>query len=101
MKLKGSVALVTGANRGRGAAFARALVEARAKKVYAAARNPGSVTTPGVSPLRLDVTHSELRQELQGQGAELLAVHAFIDADLARGAPGPKTSPRVYPGARS
>lgn len=38
MKIKGCVALVTGANRGLGLAFAQALLEAGAAKVYAAAR---------------------------------------------------------------
>lgn len=56
MKIKGSVALVTGANRGLGAAFARALLAGGAAKVYAAARNPASITQPGVVPVPLDVT---------------------------------------------
>jgi NAD(P)-dependent dehydrogenase (short-subunit alcohol dehydrogenase family) len=56
MKLKDSVVLVTGANRGLGLAFAKAALEAGARKVYAAARDPASVTLPGVVPLRLDVT---------------------------------------------
>lgn len=48
--------LVTGANRGLGAAFADALVELGAKKVYAAARDPETVRATGVAPVRLDVT---------------------------------------------
>jgi NAD(P)-dependent dehydrogenase (short-subunit alcohol dehydrogenase family) len=56
MQLEGSVALVTGANRGLGRAYAQAFVEAGAAKVYAAARNPESITEPNVIPLRLDVT---------------------------------------------
>ncbi|AXQ28422.1 SDR family oxidoreductase [Solimonas sp. K1W22B-7] len=59
MQIKGSVALVTGANRGLGLAFTRALLAGGAKKVYAAARDPASVTLPGVVPLRLDVTRPE------------------------------------------
>lgn len=59
MKIKGSIALVTGANRGLGAAFARGLLAAGAAKVYAAARDPASVTLPGVVPMRLDVTQPE------------------------------------------
>jgi NAD(P)-dependent dehydrogenase (short-subunit alcohol dehydrogenase family) len=192
MKINGSVALVTGANRGLGLAFARGLLAAGAAKVYAAARDPASVTLPGVVPVRLDVTRPEdiaalareltdvtllvnnagigefgpllapgaidslrrqletnavgplrlvqafapvlaknggggvvnvlsvlswltlsgrsggysgskaagwalsnaLRQELKAQRTELLAVHAaFIDTDMARGAPGPKIAP--------
>lgn len=58
MKVQNSVALVTGANRGLGAAFARGLVEAGAS-VYAAARDPASVKVLGVVPVRLDVTHPE------------------------------------------
>lgn len=56
MKIHNSVALVTGANRGLGLAYARALLAAGARKVYAAARDPDSVTEPGLIPLRLDVT---------------------------------------------
>ena len=46
MKVAGSIALVTGANRGLGLAFARALKEMGAAKVYAAARNPEAVRYP-------------------------------------------------------
>ena len=59
MKVAGSIALVTGANRGLGLAFAKALVEMGAAKVYAAARNPKAVTLMGVVPLKLDVTSDE------------------------------------------
>ena len=59
MEIKGSVALVTGANRGLGRRFAAALLERGAAKVYAAARNPESVDLPGVIPIRLDVTDPE------------------------------------------
>jgi NAD(P)-dependent dehydrogenase (short-subunit alcohol dehydrogenase family) len=59
MKIEGSIALVTGANRGLGAAFARGLLAAGAAKVYAAARNPDTVTLAGVVPVRLDVTQPE------------------------------------------
>ena len=192
MKVQGSVALVTGANRGLGAAFVRGLVSAGAAKVYGAARDPAAVTTPGVTPVQLDVTKLEhveaiareltdvtllinnagisefgpllspnatdalrrqfetnavgplrltqalapvlaangggavvnvlsvlswltlagqsgaysaskaagwalgnaLRQELNAQRTQLVAVHAaFLDTDMARGAPGPKIAP--------
>ncbi|HEY0917413.1 MAG TPA: SDR family oxidoreductase [Solimonas sp.] len=59
MKIKGSVALVTGANRGLGLAFAKALLAGGAKKVYAAARDPSTVTLPGVIPVKLDVTQPD------------------------------------------
>ena len=56
MRIEGSVALVTGANRGLGRAFARALVARGATKVYGAARDPGGVTEPGLTPVALDIT---------------------------------------------
>lgn len=59
MKLENSVVLITGANRGIGLAFARELLARGARKVYAAARDPSTVTLPGVQALRLDVTKSE------------------------------------------
>lgn len=55
MKIQGSVAFVTGANRGLGRQFALQLV-ARGAKVYAAARNPESVTFDGVIPVQIDIT---------------------------------------------
>jgi NAD(P)-dependent dehydrogenase (short-subunit alcohol dehydrogenase family) len=59
MKINGSVALVTGANRGLGKAFAQALLERGVAKVYAAARDTASIDAAGdprVVPLRLDIT---------------------------------------------
>jgi len=52
MKVNGSIALVTGANRGLGQVFARELVNRGAAKMYAAARDPLAVTEPGVIPAR-------------------------------------------------
>lgn len=192
MKIENSVALVTGANRGLGAAFAHGLLASGAARVYAAARDPATVSSPDVVPVRLDVTRPDevaalarelddvtllvnnagiletgpllaptsleslhrqlevnavgplrlvqafapvlaangggavinmlsvlswltladvsgaysaskaaawalsnaLRQELKVQRTELLSVHAaFIDTDMARGLPGPKSAP--------
>jgi len=59
MKIDNAVALVTGANRGIGLAFAKALVARGARKVYAGARDPASVALPGGVPIRLDVTKAE------------------------------------------
>ena len=59
MNISGSVALVTGADRGLGQAFARELVRRGAARVYGAARNPAAVTQPGVTPIALDITDPE------------------------------------------
>ena len=59
MDIAGSVALVTGANRGIGLAFARALLSRGAAKVYAGVRNPDQFTEPGLEPLLLDVTNHD------------------------------------------
>jgi len=55
MDITGKTALVTGANRGLGRSFARALLEAGAAKVYAGARDPRSIEDDGVVPIELDV----------------------------------------------
>lgn len=59
MKIENAVVLVTGANRGIGLEFARALLARGARKVYAAARNPSTVTLAGVQAMQLDVTNAE------------------------------------------
>lgn len=56
MRIEGATALVTGANRGLGAAFARTLVTRGAGTVYAGARDPGTVIDPDVVPVPLDIT---------------------------------------------
>ncbi|HEY4067426.1 MAG TPA: SDR family oxidoreductase [Burkholderiaceae bacterium] len=59
MKLENATLLITGANRGLGLAFARAALARGARKVYAAARDPASVTLAGVVPIKLDVTNPD------------------------------------------
>jgi NAD(P)-dependent dehydrogenase (short-subunit alcohol dehydrogenase family) len=58
MKIEGSVAFVTGANRGLGKALVSALLEAGAAKVYAAARDERKldVRDARIVPLTLDTT---------------------------------------------
>ena len=67
MHVQGSIALVTGANRGLGRAFARELVGRGAAKVYGAARRPETVVDGGVTPVGLDITNSERVAELAMQ----------------------------------
>lgn len=59
MKITGCVALVTGANRGVGAAFIVALLARGATRVYAAMRDPAGygVFDDRIMPLQLDITN--------------------------------------------
>src|SRR5258708_13205330 len=58
-QIEGTTALVTGANRGLGMAFVQALLDRGAAKVYAGARNPGTldVTNAPVLPGHFDITN--------------------------------------------
>jgi NAD(P)-dependent dehydrogenase (short-subunit alcohol dehydrogenase family) len=58
VRIEGSTALVTGANRGLGRRFAEALL-LRGATVYAAKRGPELVELPGVTPIQLDITDPE------------------------------------------
>ncbi len=71
MKIENAVVLVTGANRGIGLAFCRALLARGARKVYAGARDPASVTLAGVHALRLDVNQPADVQAAAQQAADV------------------------------
>jgi NAD(P)-dependent dehydrogenase (short-subunit alcohol dehydrogenase family) len=90
MEIKGSVALVTGANRGIGLAFARALLSRGAAKVYAGVRRPEDFTEPGLEPLLLDVTNHE--------HVEAAAAKASDTSILINNA-GIQTGPRLLEGS--
>jgi hypothetical protein len=53
MRIKGSVAPVTAANRGFGRQLSAQLVARGAAKIYAAARKPETITAAGVVPIRM------------------------------------------------
>src|ERR1700753_1415073 len=55
MDINGTVALVTGANRGIGRAIAEELLARGAAKVYAAVRDPASISDDRLTPIALDV----------------------------------------------
>jgi NAD(P)-dependent dehydrogenase (short-subunit alcohol dehydrogenase family) len=89
MQIAGSVALVTGANRGLGQVYARELVSRGAARVYGAARNAAAVTEPGVTPIQLDITDpdrvAQVTQEcpdvsLLVNNAGILKYSTFLDA---------------------
>jgi NAD(P)-dependent dehydrogenase (short-subunit alcohol dehydrogenase family) len=78
MKIAGSVALVTGASRGIGLAFARALLYRGAARIYAGVRQPEEFDEPGLEPLLLDVTnyqHIEAAAE-KASGASIVINNA-------------------------
>jgi NAD(P)-dependent dehydrogenase (short-subunit alcohol dehydrogenase family) len=93
MKIKDSVVLVTGANRGLGLEFAKQALARGARKVYAAARDPSKVKLPGVIPIKLDVTNSgEVAAAAKQCGdVTLLINNAGIGSvgGVATGEPGP------------
>jgi NAD(P)-dependent dehydrogenase (short-subunit alcohol dehydrogenase family) len=84
MKIKDSIALVTGANRGLGAAFAHGLLAAGAAKVYAAARNPDTVTQAGVVPVRLNVTQPEQIAALAGDLTDITLLVNNVQTKINR-----------------
>lgn len=77
MKIQTATALVTGANRGVGAALVSALLQAGVKKVYATARNlhrlePITALDPiRVVPLQLDVTDPEQVGQISTQAPDV------------------------------
>jgi NAD(P)-dependent dehydrogenase (short-subunit alcohol dehydrogenase family) len=84
IEIGGSVAVVTGANRGLGRHFAEQLLERGAAKVYAAARDPRRVELPGAVPLQLDLTDpaSVARAAETAGDTTLLVNNAGIDTHV-------------------
>lgn len=76
-KIEGSVALVTGANRGIGRAITEALLERGAESVYATARDPKTLDElkqqygSRLVALRLDVTNADEVAEVARQASDV------------------------------
>jgi len=87
-KIEGSVALVTGANRGIGRALTEALLTRGARKVYATARNPESLLALQDERrvwLRLDVTDADQIRAAGEAAADVELVFNNAGVALARG----------------
>jgi NAD(P)-dependent dehydrogenase (short-subunit alcohol dehydrogenase family) len=86
MKIGGSIALVTGANRGLGRALVDALLQAGCARIYAGARDIENVAPDGVvKPIQLDITNAE---HIARAAAQCRDVSILINnAGVARFAP--------------
>jgi NAD(P)-dependent dehydrogenase (short-subunit alcohol dehydrogenase family) len=77
MQIRNTVALVTGANRGIGAALVRTLLDEGASKVYAAARHDtdlNALAAAGDSrivPVRLDVTDDDQVERIASEAGDV------------------------------
>jgi NAD(P)-dependent dehydrogenase (short-subunit alcohol dehydrogenase family) len=82
MRITGTTAFVTGANRGIGAALVKALRETGAAKIYAAARQPSDLARMAalgdgrVVPIELDITD---RQQLTRIARQMTDVQLLIN----------------------
>jgi NAD(P)-dependent dehydrogenase (short-subunit alcohol dehydrogenase family) len=88
MKIEGATALVTGANRGIGKAFAEGLLARGAGKVYAGVRDVGTITDERLVPVRLDVTDTA---RVRAVAAELTDVDLLVN-NAGTGFPAPPLS---------
>lgn len=84
MQIKDAVVFITGANRGLGQSFVRAAQAAGAKKIYAAARDPSSITLEGVTKVKLDVTNAKDIATLAKDFADVTLL--VNNAGISRGA---------------
>jgi len=88
LKIKGAIALVTGANRGIGRALTEALLARGAKKVYATARNPDTLLglrDERVVLLRLDVTDADQVHAAEESASDVELIFSNAGVALAGG----------------
>ena len=84
--IAGRTALVTGANRGIGLAVTKALLEAGAKKVYAGARRPETLTAlvkeygERVVPMEIDWSHINTKCCLRRPRSFLVVEHIMEES---------------------
>jgi NAD(P)-dependent dehydrogenase (short-subunit alcohol dehydrogenase family) len=76
MNLANRTILITGANRGLGAALVEEALRRGAKRIYAAARQPFTHKNPRVTPIILDVTQP---QEIKSAAAKLASLDMVIN----------------------
>src|SRR3954471_600340 len=87
--VEGAVALVTGANRGIGAAFVQGLLDGGARRVYAAARDPQTLAALAqrdtrIIPVALDITDDA---SVRAAAQQLADVNLVVNnAGVAHGA---------------
>jgi len=89
-KIEGAIALVTGANRGIGRALSEALLARGVKKLYVAAREPGTLGAARdarLVPLRLDVTDADQVRGALASASDVTLVFnnagVVLNADIA------------------
>ncbi|MDT0264155.1 SDR family oxidoreductase [Jatrophihabitans lederbergiae] len=93
LKVRGQRALITGGQRGLGAAFAAELLRRGADRVYVTARTPKASDDPRVIPLPLDVTDPDSVAALAEAAADVAIV--FNNAGVAGGIPLLQTTPET------